>query len=68
MTTMGIKIHKEWPQTQGRLERSEIMEAIRKLRLGKVPGLDGITAKMLKYGGEITRLDGVDMHPSMGAK
>ncbi len=51
--TMGIKIHDERPHTQGRLERSEIMEAIRKLKFGKAPGLDGITAEMLKYGGEI---------------
>jgi len=53
VNTMGIKVHKERPQTQGRLERSEIMEAIRKLKLGKAPGSDGITAEMLKYGGEI---------------
>ncbi len=50
---MGIKIHEEWPHTQGRLERSEIREAIRKLKLGKAPGSDAITAEMLKYGGEI---------------
>ncbi len=35
------------------MERGEIVEAIRKLKLGKAPGLDGITAEMLKYGGEI---------------
>ncbi len=33
--------------------RSEIREAIRKLKLGKALGSDGITAEMLKYGGEI---------------
>ncbi len=26
------------------------MEAIRKLKLGKTPGSEGITAEMLKYG------------------
>ncbi len=29
------------------------MEAIRKLKLGKAPGSDGLTAEMLIYGGEI---------------
>ncbi len=53
VTTMGIKIHDERPHTQGTLERSEIMEAIRKLKSGKAPGPDGVTAEMLKYGGEI---------------
>ncbi len=53
VTTMGIKIHEEWPHAQGILERSEIVEAIRKLKLGKVPGPDGITVEMLKYGGEL---------------
>ncbi len=53
VTTVGVGIHGEWPHTQGRLERSEVMEAIRKLKLGKAPDSDGITAEMLKYGGEI---------------
>ncbi len=53
VTTMGIKIHEEQPHTQGRLERGDIMEVIRKLKSGKTPGSDGITAEMLKYGGEI---------------
>ncbi len=53
VNTMGIKVHKERPQTQGRLEWSEIMESVRKLNLGKAPGSDGIIAEMLKYGGEI---------------
>ncbi len=43
----------ERPHTPGRLERGEIMEAIRKLKLGKVPGSDSIIAETLKYGGEI---------------
>ncbi len=35
------------------MEWSEVMEAIRKLKLGKAPSVDGITAEMLKFGGEI---------------
>ncbi len=58
VTTMGIKIHDERPHTQGRLERSEIMGAIRKLKLGKGPGPDGMTAEVLKYGVEIV-IDGM---------
>ncbi len=53
VTTRGINIYKEQPQTQGRMERSEIIETIRKLKIGKAPGPDGITAEMLKYGGEV---------------
>ncbi len=50
---MGIKIHEERPHTQGRLERSDIMEAIRKLKFCKASGPDDITAEILKCGGEI---------------
>ncbi len=50
MTAMGMLIHGERPHTQGRVERSEVLEAMRKLKLGKAPGSDGITAEMLKYG------------------
>ncbi len=53
VTSVGMLIRGDWPHTQGRLEQSEVMEAIRKLKLGKAPGPDGIIAEMLKYGGEI---------------
>ncbi len=53
MTTMGIKIQKEQPHTQGRLEQSEVIEVIMTLKVGKAPSPDGITAEMLKHGGEI---------------
>ncbi len=53
MTAVGMLIRGERPHTQGRLERSEVVEAIRKLKLGKAPGSDGITAGMLKYGGKV---------------
>ncbi len=52
VTAVGMLIRGE-PHTQGRVEQSEVMEAIRKLKLGKAPGLDGMTAEVLKYGGEI---------------
>ncbi len=46
-------VEEQRPHVQGRLERGEIMEAKRKLKLGKAPGSDGTIAEMLKYGGEI---------------
>ncbi len=68
VTTRGIKMHKEQPHTQGRLERSEIIEAIRKLIIGKAPGLDGIAADGEIWKGNSCRLDDMDMQPSVGAK
>ncbi len=53
VTTKGIKMHIEKSLTQRRLEQSEIMEAIRKLKVGKASGPDGIRGEMLKYGGEV---------------
>ncbi len=44
VTAVGMSICGERPRTQGRLEQSEVLEAIRKLKLGKAPGPDGITA------------------------
>ncbi len=35
------------------MEWDEILEAIRKLKVGKAPDMDSITAEMLKYGREI---------------
>ncbi len=52
VNSVAIRIHEEWPHTQGRLERGEIRK-IGKLKMGKFPGLDGITAEMLKHGGKI---------------
>ncbi len=67
--SMGIKVHEEQPHPPGKLERDEVLKAIRKLKVGKASGTDGITAEMLKYGGgNNCGLDGVDMQPSLGAK
>lgn len=51
MTSVGIKINVV--HTQGRLERGEIEEAMKRLKVGKAPGADGITAEMLKYVGGV---------------
>lgn len=37
---------------QKEISRREIKRAVGKLKLGKAPGMDGIRAEILKYGGE----------------
>lgn len=37
-------------QVQEQITREEVSKAITRLRGGKVPGVDGISAEMLKYG------------------
>ena len=39
-----------WDQEQ--ISRGEVVKAINSLKMGKAAGVDGITAEMLKYGGE----------------
>ena len=39
-------------QVQEQITREEISKAITRLRGGKAPGVDGISAEMLKYGGD----------------
>ena len=39
-------------RVQGPMTRREVKRAIKRLKTGKAPGMDGITAEMLKYGGE----------------
>lgn len=39
-------------QVQEQITREEVSKAITRLRGGKVPGVDGISAEMLKYGGD----------------
>lgn len=37
---------------QEQITREEVSKAITRLRGGKAPGVDGISAEMLKYGGD----------------
>lgn len=39
-------------QVQEQITREEVSKAITRLRGGKAPGVDGISAEMLKYGGD----------------
>ncbi len=65
--TMGIKIHEEQPHTQGRLERGEILEAIRQLKFGKAsPWLRWYNSKNAEiWRASSCRLEDVGMQPSM---
>ena len=38
---------------QGPIKKREIRQAIGRLKGGKAPGIDGVTAEMLKAGGEV---------------
>ncbi len=33
--------------------RGEVVEALKKVKTGKAPGIDGVCGEMLKYGGDI---------------
>lgn len=49
MTSMGIKVHERQSYPWEEVERSEVLKAIRQLKVGKAPSIDGITTEMLKY-------------------
>lgn len=38
----------------GKVERGEEQGTIKKLKLGKASGIDGITTEILRYGGDVT--------------
>lgn len=50
MTSERLEINVGWPDPL-EVKRDEIEEAMKKLKVGKAPGADGITSVMLKYGG-----------------
>lgn len=49
MTNVRIKITVGRPDPHGEVERGEIEESVKMLQVGKAPGVDGITAEVLKY-------------------
>lgn len=52
ITCMGMERGGGRIQPQEDIKREEVENAIRRLNMGKAAGIDGITAEMLKYGGE----------------
>ncbi len=50
--TMGIEAGRGRLPIQREIGRVEVEKAIARLKCGKAAGMDGITAEMLKYGGD----------------
>ncbi len=52
VTRMRIEVDRGQVPIQREIGRAEIEKAIVRLKCGKAAGMDGITAEMLKYGGD----------------
>ncbi len=52
VTSMGIEAGRGWVPIQREIGRVEVEKAIARLKCGKAAGMDGITAEILKYGGD----------------
>ncbi len=52
VTSMGIEAGRGRLPIQREIGRAEVEKAIARLKSGKAAGMDGITAEMLKYGGD----------------
>ncbi len=52
VTSMGIETGRGCVPMQKEIGRLEVEGAIMRLKCGKAAGMDGITAAMLKYGGD----------------
>ena len=53
VSCMGMEAGGRRVFEQKEISRGEVEKAIAKLKCGKGGGVDGITAEMLKYGGEV---------------
>jgi len=53
VSCMGMEKGGGRMHVQGPISRREVKRAIGRLKMGKAPGVDGITAEMLKFGGEV---------------
>ena len=53
ISCMGMEGDGRRPKQQQKISIKEVKKALQKLKGGKSPGVDGITAEMLKYGGEM---------------
>ena len=53
VTCMGMERGGARLNVQGQVSRREVKRAIGRLKMGKAPGVDGITAEMLRFGGEV---------------
>ncbi len=56
VTSVGTVAGRGQVPMQREISRLEIQKAIARLKCGKDAGMDGITAEMLKYGGDLDRL------------
>ena len=53
VTCMGMERGGGRLKIQGSISRREVKRAIGRLKMRKAPGVDGITAEMLRFGGEV---------------
>lgn len=55
--SMKVQIGVGMPHPHGEVERSEAERTVKELKTRKAPGIDGITAQMLNYGGDAVLVD-----------
>lgn len=50
---IAVQINVGWSHPQGKVEKHEIEEGMKKVKAGKVFSIDIMTAEILKYGGGV---------------